>query len=393
MKVLVSVPVNNFTGFGNDGIELVRALINWGANVFLHPSGVFPPLPRDVAAVLTKPIPSEVDLIISHRCPQELSNPITSGVMVPSTVALAWSMWEWDSLNNVDAIDQNNCEHARKVLDTLEPALRVFDAVLAYDDVSYQALAPFHSHVEILQGGVPLIPEFVRDWHTDPFRFLMAGALSQRKNPFAAIGAFKSLRDKGELKNAELILKTTYTGLHMAMQDWCPGLKIIPSLWPEKKMWELYQSCHVLLAPSWGEGKNIPACQFAMSGGAVALPLIGGHAQWASQEYTFPLAYDWTDYSPGVRGAKVDQKHLAEVMVQLYRDRQEARRRGALASMALPAMVSWPSVLERLQLRLPRLAGTRGAEVAALMRACRKPLVSEVQRDAAVYGALDSVPR
>lgn len=391
MRVLISAPVNSVTGYGNDGLELTRAFCQWGADVYLAPSSVFPPLPRDVAAVLTKTLPTEVDLLISHRCPQELASTDSCGIWSASTVSLAWTMWEWDSMLNIDEIGVNNCEHSFKALEHMRESLSRFDAVLAYDAVSEHAVNPYHGNVHILQGGVDPVFEFKRDWFSSPFRFLMAGALSTRKNPFAAINAFKKLRDSGELQDAELIMKTTYPGLHSMMEEWCPGLKIVRAAWPEKQLFELYRNCHVLLAPSWGEGKNRPAAQFAMSGGAVIAPFVGGHAQWISSEYAWPVRFEWKEFSPGVKGSFVHEDDLAEVMLKLYTDRSCIPPKVAAAARVLPAMLRWESVLERLMLRLPDMVGRRGTEVAGLMRACRRASVTDTQRDSEILGALDAV--
>lgn len=392
MKVLISCPMNTVTGYGVDGVELARAFLRWGADVYLHPSGVHPPLPTEVAALLTKSIPDHVDLLISHRCPQELARQESAGLFATSTVALAWTMWEWDSLDNVDEISQLNCEHAFKVTENLSGVLKSFDAVLAYDKVSQQALSPYHSQVDVLQGGVTPLPSVQRDWQASPFRFLMVGALSHRKNPFAAVTAFKKLRYAGELQDAQLVLKTTFGGLHPAMERWCPGLRIIGEVWPEEQVYELYRQSHVLLAPSWGEGKNIPAAQFAMTGGAVAATYVGGHAQWMTDAWSWPVRFELAEVSPGARGAVVDVDHLAEVMLALYTDRAETARRAAVAARVLPGMLSWDSVLERLMFRLRDFAGARGSEVESLMRACRRAHLDSPEI-AAIKGrsALDGV--
>lgn len=394
MKVLLSGPFNTQTGYGTDLVELAQALLRWGVDLYIHPSGVHPPLPADVLAVLTKPIPKHVDLLISHRCPQELAfSPESAGLYASATVAVAWTMWEWRSLANVDEVNQANCEHAFRVSDNLKRALTSFDVVFAYDEVSQEALSPYHSRVDILQGGVEPLPLMRRDWTSSPFRFLMVGALSSRKNPFAAIKAFKKLRDAGELADAQLVLKSSLQTLHPAMEQWCPGLRVICETWSVAQIHELYRQSHVLLAPSWGEGKNRPAIEFASSGGAVAATRVGGHAQWMRDEYSWPIEYRWLETSPGAAAAIADEDHLAELMLQLYTDRAETARRAEIAARVLPAMVRWHAVLERFCARVASVAGSRGVEVAALMRACRRPDVAEdvVVREARARGALDGV--
>lgn len=394
MKVLLSVPLNPVTGYGCDGLETVRAFLRWGADVYVFPSSVLPPLPRDIAAVLTKPIPPVVDLLISHKCPQELASAERCGIFSIATVSLAWSMWEWNSLNGIDIIDHNNCEHSFKVLDHLQDSFNRFDAVLAYDEVSREAFNPYCDNIHVLQGGVTPLPYMRRDWFASPFRFLMCGVISARKNPMASVKAFKKLRDAGELQDATLTVKSSHPGgLHPAMEQWCPGLKLINELWPIERLYELYRECHVLLAPSWGEGKNRPAIEFATSGGVVVAPMIGGHAQWMSPDYTFPVDYTLKDYGAGAYGADVDVDHLAEIMLHLYTNRDEARECAENASRSLPSVVNWDAVLERLCLRLGSIAGARGEEVASLMRACRRNPQSEAIRTSVTRAALDPVDR
>lgn len=372
MKVLLSTPTNTFTGYGVDGCALVRVFRQWGADVYLAPSAVHPPLPRDVAEVLTKPLPTQVDLALAHRCPQELARSDTAGMYSAATVSLAWSMWEFDDLSMVDVIDQNNCEHSFRVCAHLPQALQSFDGVLAYDEVSKTALSPYHDNTRILQGGVTPMEYVERDWFGSPFRFVMAGMLGPRKNVFAAIHAFKQLREAGELADAELHLKTVGPGLPPALEEWCPGLRIHSQAWSRPRLEQFYATAQALLTTSWGEGKNIPAAEFAASGGAVALPIVGGHAQWANPEYIFPLRYSWEPYCGNARGAKVDMESLKETMLEMYSDRGRSRNKAEIAARVLPSLLSWERVLERLQFQLPDLAGRRGQEVAALMAACRR---------------------
>jgi hypothetical protein len=387
LKVLVSAPVNSVTGYGNDGIELIQALLRWGADVYAAPGSVFPPIPRDVAAVLTKRIPESVDLLLAHKCPQELARSESCGIYAAATVALAWTMWEWNSLSNVDTVNSANCEHAFRVTDYLRESISRFDAVLAYDEVSQQALTPYHDNIHILQGGVTPLQPVKRDWLASPFRFLMCGVLSERKGPFKAVNAFKILRDAGELTDATLTLKSTYPSMHPAMEQWCPGLKIVNALWPTSRLHELFGVSHVMLAPSRGEGKNRPGIEFATSGGAFVGPRFGGHAQWMSSDYTWPVNFTLRDFGAGAHGADVSVSHLAEIMLALYTDRHETKRRADTAARCLPAQVSWDSVLECLMLRLPSIVPGRGAEVASVMRSVRRS--SDSAGESRIRAALD----
>lgn len=370
MKVLVNGPANDVTGYGNDTLGLCSALMRWGCDVYLQPSNLHPPLPPPIAALLTKPLPVHVDLALTHRCPQELAVPLLFAPRSYATVSLAWSMWEWQSLENVDKVSDD--KHCLQVTAVLSSALSSYDSLLVYDKVSYSALSPYHGNTHILQGGIEIPPVWPRAWFGTPFRFLMLGALHARKAPMVAVHAFKKLKDRGELTDAELILKTVSAGLPRALEEWCSGVRVLAEVWPPSNLDALMGLCQVLLAPSRGEGKNIPALRFATSGGAVAATKVGGHEMWLSEQVGFPLDYEWRDSVDG-RGAEVDPDHLAEVMLALYRDRAETRRRAEMAARILPAMVSWDRVIQRLCDGLEGYAGDRGVEVQALMRASRQP--------------------
>lgn len=386
MRVLLSGYFNDVTGFGVDGIGLARALLRRGFDVYLDPLNVFPPLPREVAALLAKPLPGEVDLAISYRRPAELADRTTAGATVPAYLTVAWTMYEWTSLANLDypdifATDRPLTDLGEPVrsgtVERLAANMAIFDALITTDQVSHRALGHLHPNTFVLQGGYEpeLWPPMGRDWSASPFRFVMVGALSNRKNPFAVIRAFKALRDAGELADATLTLKSTQPGITPRVGEWAPGVEVVLAGWSMSKLREFYGSCHALLAPSRGEGKNLPAVEFASTGGAVAVTDVGGHAQWASTEYTWTLPFEWSPVPgyPDCQEAEVDGGALADAMLEMYRDRGEARRRGEIASKVLPAMCGWDSVVERLLTELSRRCGRRGREIADLAAMIRRP--------------------
>lgn len=343
MKVLLRTPLNSVSGYGNDGIGLATALMAVGLDVYLDPLYVAPPLPQPVANLLTKRQQAPFDLLIHHH------DPIHAGISPEARraakVAIYWTMWEYDSLSNCDGRS------------TLRKRYRDYDAVFGYDTVTTAAHAGYvpATKLHTVQGGyVPADwPKVNRDWRSDRFGFCMVGALHQRKDPFVAIQAFKELKDEhpDEFAPAELHLKTNIPGLHQTMQQWVPKLRVHYTVWPTDVLREFYAAQHVLLAPSRGEGKNMPALEFMSTGGTVIATNWGGHTQWLSPAYAYPLNYTLAAVDPKFptcRNARADKDHLKAQMLHVFRHRDEAERKGDLAAQLIPQMCSWDAAVRRL---------------------------------------------
>lgn len=351
MKVLVKVPLSTYSGYGNDGIGLVQALIRRGADVYLQPTVVQAPIPEDVAFTLTKELKAPFDLVINHVDPKTLNS--SDEVKRSSEINIGWTMWEHSNLKNMPG-------HSK-----LAKQYKNFDALVGYDANSSQCLEPYYKGpILTQQGGYD--PEewkyIERDWHSDTFHFAMIGVLSDRKNPFAAIQAFSELKneDSDFDKWARLSLKTTSPGLHSRMEDVYPGLRIFYDTWPTETVHKFYAAQHVLLAPSRGEGKNMPALEFMSTGGTVIATNWGGHTSWLSPQYAYPLDYTLKPVDAkhlDTFNAEASVKHLKELMLHTFRNRDEVRQKGYIASQVIPKLRSWDSVVEDLMDKLRQLPG------------------------------------
>lgn len=348
MKVLVKTALNPYSGYGNDGIGILTALSNAGMDVYLDPTFVAPPLPPVVAGLLTKRLCAPFDLLIHHVDPAQLG--LTPEARRAAKATVGWTMWEYTTLANL------------KGRSTLRKRLRDYDLLLGYDTVTTQALAPYTTRTGTLQGGYwPDGWSYVdRDWQGERFGFCMVGQLHERKDPFVAVTAFKELKEEhpDEFAGAELHLKTNAPGLHMAMEQWVPKLRVHYSVWPTDVLREFYHSQHVLLAPSRGEGKNVPALEMLSTGGTVIATNWGGHTQWLSPAIGYPLDFTLKSIDMGrtnCRNARADKEHLKALMWHVYTHRDDAARKGRTASELIPAMCSWEAVIRRL---FDRLADT-----------------------------------
>ena len=361
MKVLLKVPLNPYSGYGNDGIGIAQALLRAGCDVYLQPLHVSPPLPREVAALLTRRLDAPFDLCIHHTDPGQLG--ISPETRRAAQTIVGWTMWEYSTLDNL---------HNRR---SLRKRLQGYDVVLGYDSVSTGALTPYVSKPAVpatLQGGYwpQLWPAVSRDWTGDRFGFAMEGQLHERKDPFVAIQAFQELKEAHpeEFDGAELHLKTNIPGLHSAMQGWVPKLRVHYTVWPHDVLRDFYAAQHVLLAPSRGEGKNMPALQFLSTGGTVIATNWGGHTQWLHSSYAYPLDFTLAPIDgghPKCLSARADKDHLKALMWHTYTHRSEARDKGAVAAAMIPDMCAWSAVMDRFFLRLAELVPGRGERLLA----------------------------
>lgn len=323
---------------------MTQALIRAGHDVYLHPTEVQAPLPEDVTHLLTKQLIAPFDLTIVHLDPSRLEVDTTEHLTTQRLVA--WSMWEWESFGNL------------KGRSKLKNNLKKYDAVIGYDEVTSNCFKPYYSGpIFTLQGGFDakeITYMHHRDWESPEFRFAMVGVLSMRKNPYAAIQAFSELcsEDENFNTNARLVLKTIAPpGYFVRMEEVYPNLRIIYEMWDRETLLDFYAHMHVLLAPSYGEGKNLPALEFLSSGGSVIATDWGGMSYWMNEDYAYPLEYDLVsmdNYTTNVRAAKVRVEDLKNKMRHAFYNRDEVKAKGKVAAEVVPTNFSWDTVIDKL---------------------------------------------
>ena len=348
MKILLKVALNSFSGYGNDGIGLTEALVKAGHDVYLVPSAVASPLPGIVTDLLRKTPQPPYDLSLTHLDP--MSTDVSAREKAACDLVVGWTMWEYTSLN----VTKGWKKAAKK--------LRKLDKLFVYDQVTYDALYPVVPgvEVEILQGGFDPKPwqapsPFQRDW-TGQFRFCMVGALHVRKDPWVAIDAFKELRADGDLEHAELHLKTSEQHLPEDLEEYIPMCRVHTGTWTAEVLAGFYRNCHVLLSPSRGEGKNVPALEFMTTGGTVIATNWGGHKGWLTDDVGYPLNYSMHLLSQDrpAEQARASKQHLKELMSHVYANQTEARQKGITASLVIPEQMSWDTKVRQLEEALQR---------------------------------------
>jgi hypothetical protein len=296
------------------------------------------------------------------------------------------TMWEFAGGPGQDGKGVSGLVPHCPLRSTLRKRLRWFDLVLGYDPVSLAALEPYITakvHRGILQGGFDAgeWKKTERDWFGERFGFIMHGALNDRKQPWTAIQAFNELKfERGaEFEGATLALHTNMPGklfpeLNAPFEK--QKIRVFVDAFDKPTLDDFYASAHCLLAPSRGEGKNLPALEFQAAGGVVAATNFGGHTMWLNGDYAYPLDYELAPTFPGkpwaAHDARVSVAHLKEVIWHIFTHRGEARQKAELASRVIPQMCDWSVVLENLFRRIGDQVTGPGPEVAALALACRR---------------------
>jgi glycosyltransferase involved in cell wall biosynthesis len=384
LKVLVKSPFSEFSGYGKDGLGMLRALHEWGCDVYAQPTWLDVPIPRDLLPVFAKELRGPFDLLINHWDPQHLE--ITREARGMSRVAVAWTMWEFAGGPGKDGQGVSGLVPHCPGRSSLRSRLRWYDMVLGYDEVSLAALMPYMPvkvHPGVLQGGYDSREwkRADRDWFGDRFGFIMHGALGSRKCPWTVIEAFTQLKFDApqEFAGATLALHTSMPGTlfpELNGQLNPHKIRIFVEAFDKPTLDEFYAAGHCLLLPSRGEGKNLPALEMMTTGGVVAVTDFGGHRQWLNADYAYPLAYELRPTFPdkpwAAHDARVSVEHLKEVIWHIWSSREEARRKGALAAEIIPKMCDWQVVIASLFRRIRDTVPGPGPEIYEQAMACRR---------------------
>ncbi len=358
MRVLLRSSFDTYTGYGNDAVDMAVWLQRMGVDVVPWPAGIMPGLPKQFTDLLTKEPSGEYDVALTFAPPFDVRPWEFAGL---GRVAVGWSMWERTPLQRADMVGHlwpNAGRRARwwsqgprskqgRKKDWLDLMV-----VTCWDNVdAFSHLDPDVRYSVTPNGIDPTrFPVLDRDDPgTRPLRFLSVGMLAGRKDPFATIQAWRRAKEIEPEFDAELVLKTSTSGLHPAMMDAYPGLTIITEVWPPERLLALYASCDVYVSTSRGEGNNKPAMEFMSTGGPVMATDWSGHRNWLHPDYGYPLTGTLVeDPRTGTSDFRVDVEAAAQKMVDVWRDPWAARWRGEGSASFIRSNLSWEKVLKRL---------------------------------------------
>src|SRR5699024_6298909 len=110
--------------------------------------------------------------------------------------------------------------------------------------------------------------------------------------------------------------------------------------WSELQMVRFYLANHVFISPARGDAKGQCALEAGSTGCALVLSDVGGHQEWAMDEFAVMLEME--EEQVGLETVpRVRVGDGAAALEELARDREKARYMGTQASNIIPKTMSW----------------------------------------------------
>lgn len=353
MKITLRTSLKYGTDRGSDSFELFNALESLGAEVFIEPLDISPPVPQPVANSLTKHYPFTCDLTIT--CLDLDDRRLYGKSMTKSTMNILWT--------------RHSSTVLRRGFKEFSRNTSQYDAILCEDELTYNALNKLTELPRgILSQGFESKPwsPARRDWNSEEFSFIMVLTGSKKENPELVIEVWNTLkRNYEEFENVTLYVKTIpEDDLNEKLQEHVPGLIIDKSNWSTDMFKNLYQNSHVMTCADSGGVRNRAALEFMSTGGAVIAPKWSLNTAWASSALMYPLEYILIEEgSSKDRDNKIalpDAYNLHEILVDIVRDKEKAKQRGRIASETIPAMLDWSLVVDRMFMTLNEIVELKG---------------------------------
>jgi glycosyltransferase involved in cell wall biosynthesis len=357
MRMLLTSSFDTYTGYGNDAVDMAVQFEKMGIDVVPWPEHLAPGLPKTFTDLLTKDPGGRYDLSVAFCPPFDLIPDKFAGL---GDVAVGWTMWERTPLVRADMLNHGwDNEDDREHWWSRDPlALQGADKdwldllqVTCPDNVDAFASLDPHAELAVCPNGIDpaRYEEVERTLDDRKFRFASIGMLAGRKDPFATLQAWKLAQEMDPSFDAELILKTSTTGLHPKIADVYRNVRVINSVWNQKTVVDFYGHVDVLVSTSRGEGNNKPAMEFMSTGGPVMATDWSGHRNWLHEASGYPLPGELVPIngSSEIRDFRVDVQATAETFLHCWRNQSEVRAKGAQAARRIRAELSWEKVCDR----------------------------------------------
>jgi glycosyltransferase involved in cell wall biosynthesis len=343
MKLIFRSHFDIGMSFGKSSAQLVMALERAGVDVYPIVEGISLNQPRKFVELLTKSDPGYVDVFLTYLAPESLN--INEKTRRHCTLAVGYSMVEQTSIYGY--LYTGGVPHS--MLDAL--------------------IVPCSMNIKPFQEFAPGIPIYVVPLGADTdfyyykprkkrsvFKFCQNGALGHRKGTFEVIEAFKELKKDHPDWKIELHLKTSTDEVPQTVESWCPGIKCYAGYWSAEKLRKFYWDMDVMVCPSRGEGFHLPPVEFLATGGGVIATNWGGHKEWLSPKYAYPLRFSLREVTslngstvdPKAKWAEPNRKHLKELMAYCYLHQDEVKKKGRIGSQVVRDKFTWDEAARKL---------------------------------------------
>jgi glycosyltransferase involved in cell wall biosynthesis len=350
MRVMFRADFSRFTGYGNDAIDLSMSLDSLGYDVVPFPRQITPGLPPRFTRLLEKNPLQKPDAACVFMDPVSVDEKM-EGRLADRT--LLYTMWEKTPFHEGEF---------RK--DSTRRDLQWVDRLVVTCPMNVAAFEQVARGVPmaVVPAGVWLDqwPDVVRQPKKDrPFRFLMVGVMSVRKNPFAVLEVWREIKREMPEFDAELLIHSTSPNLHPGVADaYGPDVTIQYHRLTHEQMVKMYHEADVMVAPSRGEGNNKPAMEFMCTGGPVIASDWSGHQNWLHESCGWPVPGRLVPSDGTKRSSwfEVDRDALKAAMIDAWRHPEIVRRKG-MASRQFIGAFDWETIAKRFARELEACRG------------------------------------
>lgn len=265
--ILIRGGISTYTGYGSALCSLASELTNY-LNVALWGIDVSMGLPRDITAILEKPIPQKIDLFL------DFVTPFNAYGNFRNVYSILYSMVEQTGFTKNVIID--DLKKYNKIIVPNYVAKEVFDKATGKDS----AVVPL--------GIDPRFWKFKKRKLGSKIRFCTTGYMNKRKGIDITVKAYKTVR-----KDYDCSLDIWNVNNAPMPKEWndVDDLKIIEHPTLKVGLREFYYNHDVLLAVSRGEGFNMAAVEFLATGGSVIGTPWAGQAMWLSENFAYPVKF------------------------------------------------------------------------------------------------------
>lgn len=348
MRLVLRAGFDRYSGYGNDAVDLAIALDRIGIDVLPMPTGILPGLPMEFLQLMAKDPRGPKDVLVQFAPPFDIKW-WQLREYTKDTPLVGYTMWERSPMVVEDFPGWVRTQGGE--VEPMDITFQPLAGLIVTCPMNLDAIRDFaHTKMAVVPCGIDTNWPEARRSTKDRMRFLYAGMLAGRKDPFALIEAWKELKQERPDFDAQLYLHTLAPGLHPKLQETVPDLILSQRPLSPQQMVDLYHSAHVYVSVSRGEGNNKPAMEFMATGGAVMATDWSGHQNWLYNDATYALPGELKQAQGAPEGVEefyVDRNELKRTLLHCWSHREEVSKKGEIAARWIKSSMSWDHVAER----------------------------------------------
>ena len=265
--------ISTYTGYGSAMCSLVAEVANY-VDVALWGIDVSMGLPRNITAILEKPIPNKIEIFV------DFVTPFNARGAYENVYSVLYSMVEQTGFTKNVIVKDLKTYH--KIITTNYEAKKVFDKATGKDSV-------------VVPLGIDTgFWKYKKRNIKNKIKFCTCGYMNKRKGIDLAVEAYKQVSKQHDCS----LDIWNVNNAHMPKR-WLdiPGINIIESPKLKQGLRQFYYEHDVLLATSRGEGFNMVGVEFLATGGSVIGTDWAGHGMWLSDKFAYPVKYNMVEVS------------------------------------------------------------------------------------------------